>query len=267
MQHHDHAHGGLGFTGDFTVQFILVLPFILLLAGYTVCALVTERKWPLYRTVLWWTGGIFAISAVAGPLAERAHSDFQFHMLTHLLLGMLAPLLMAAAVPVTLLLRTLPVKYARQLSRILKSRPAGLLTDPSFTAVFNIGALWILYTAGLFAYMHTNLFIYVLVHLHVFLAGYLFTASILQYEPSPHRPGYYYRAAVLVLALAAHGILAKFLYARPPAGVPADQAMEGAVLMYYGGDAVDLALIFLFCLQWYKAAKPSGSMLSGQNTY
>lgn len=266
MQHHEHVHG-LGPAGDFTVQFILLLPFILLLGGYTVCVLISERKWPMYRTVLWWTGGICAVSAVAGPLAEQSHSDFQAHMLSHLLLGMLAPLLMAAAVPVTLLLRTLPVRYARRVAGILKSRPAGWLMDPGFTAVFNMGALWILYTTGLFAYMHTNSFIYMLIHLHVFLAGYLFTASIIQYEPSSHRPGYYYRSAVLILAIAAHGILSKFLYANPPAGVPANQAMDGAVLMYYGGDAVDLALIILFCLRWYKAAKPSGSMLSRQNIH
>jgi hypothetical protein len=55
--------------------------------------------------------------------------------------------------------------------------------------------------------------------------------------------------------LAAHGILAKYLYAHPPAGVL--HAEAGAQLMYYGGDVLDLILIVVFCRQWYTATDPN----------
>ena len=169
---------------------------------------------------------------------------------------MLAPLLMVLAAPMTLALRTLPVDAARGLSRVLKTRPIRTLSDPMVASLLNVGGLWILYTTDLFIAMQKTPFLHRLIHLHVFLAGYLFTASMIYIDPVPHRSSFLYRASVLLIALAAHGILAKYIYAHPPGGVLRSQAESGAMLMYYGGDAIDLILLFIFFLQWYKATRP-----------
>ncbi|MDF2653210.1 MAG: hypothetical protein K0Q73_9015 [Paenibacillus sp.] len=61
---------------------------------------------------------------------------------------------------------------------------------------------------------------------------------------------------MLILAMAGHSILSKFIYESPPSGVPieqAEQAEQGAKLMYYGGDVIELILIVVFCFQWYKS--------------
>jgi putative membrane protein len=118
--------------------------------------------------------------------------------------------------------------------------------------LLNAGGLWAVYTTSLYE-LHT------LVQIHVLAAGYLFTAAIIGVDPAPHRPGRPVRAAVLLAFLAAHGILAKHLYAHPPAGVPTTQAEAGAQLMYYGGDLLDLVLVALFCWQWYAATDPNPS--------
>jgi putative membrane protein len=55
---------------------------------------------------------------------------------------------------------------------------------------------------------------------------------------------------VLVLVAASHAVLAKHLYAVPPAGVPAAEAARGAMLMYYGGDVIEIALAVLLCRRW-----------------
>ncbi|MEV4194227.1 cytochrome c oxidase assembly protein, partial [Streptomyces toxytricini] len=49
--------------------------------------------------------------------------------------------------------------------------------------------------------------------------------------------------------------LAKGLYAVPPPGlaVAAGDLRAGAVLMYYGGDAVEIALASVLAVQWYAA--------------
>jgi putative membrane protein len=52
--------------------------------------------------------------------------------------------------------------------------------------------------------------------------------------------------------MAAHGILAKSLYAGPPTGVPAARAEAGAQVMYYGGGVVELALLVLLGVEWYR---------------
>ncbi len=237
----------------------LALPFAAALLLYAWAAFHSSRRyspWPVFRTVLW-TGGILcSLSAVVGPLAEKAHTNFIAHMAGHLLLGMLAPLFMVLAAPITLILRTLPVEQARRVSRLLQNRPLRFAIDPITAFVLNIGGLWLLYTTSLYAHMQENVLIHIFVHLHVFLAGYVFTASILCIDPAPHRRSFHFRAAVLMLALAGHSILSKFLYAHPPAGVSSAQAEMGSMLMYYGGDAVDLILVILFCAQWFHAARP-----------
>jgi hypothetical protein len=60
-------------------------------------------------------------------------------------------------------------------------------------------------------------------------------------------------AFVLVLGLAAALYLVAAV-AHPPAGIPAAAAGRGAMLMYYGGDLIELLLVL--CAQWYRASRP-----------
>lgn len=246
-------------------QLILALPFVCALILYVWAVIHSNRrykKWPLYRTISWSAGIFLAVAAVAGPLAKMAHHDFRAHMLGHLFLGMLSPLLMTLAAPMTLTLRTLSRDKARKLTRLLKSRQFRVLSDPFFASILNIGGLWLLYTTSIYSAMHENMLLHIFIHLHVFLAGYLFTISLIYFDPIPHRTSYVYRTIGLLCALAAHGILSKTIYARPPEGVPADQAQAGSMLMYYGGDAIDIILIFILCLQWYKATRPKPAAIT-----
>ncbi|ASN03596.1 cytochrome c oxidase assembly protein [Virgibacillus necropolis] len=248
-------------------QLLLALPFVLALVMYILAVVVSsrhQRSWPKYRTVYMTFGVLFAIIAVAGPLANRSHIDFTAHMFGHLFLGMLAPLLMALAAPMTLVLRTLSVPLARQLSRVLRSWPSRMFTHPAVALFLNIGGLWVLYTTSLYSLMHENILLHLIVHFHVFLAGYLFTVSIIYIDPMPHRVPFLYRAIALVIALAGHGLLSKYIYVHPPDGVPLEQAKIGGMLMYYIGDIIDVVLIFLFCLQWFRATRPRPGLAMGQ---
>ncbi|WP_408009184.1 cytochrome c oxidase assembly protein [Pseudalkalibacillus sp. A8] len=240
-------------------QLTLMLPFLLLIGVYIFAGVFSNQRhkaWPLHRYFFWIFGVFSAAGAVVGPIADRAHMDFTAHMTGHLLLGMLAPLLIAISAPITLILRTLSVKWSRRLTRVLKSRFFQVVSDPAVAALLNVGGLWLLYTTDLFSAMHDSLVLHVSVHLHVFLAGYLFTVSMIYMDPTPHHRSFQYRGVVLILALGGHAILSKYLYSHPPAGVPSGQAEVGAMIMYYGGDVIDIVLITIFCFQWYKAARP-----------
>lgn len=222
-------------------------------------ALRTARergRWPVRRTVFWYLGLGSAAAALLGPVADLARASFTAHMVGHVLLGMVAPLLLVLAAPVTAALRALPVPAARTLTRVLRSGAVRAGTHPVTTAVLNAGGIWLLYTTDLHHLMHLSVPVYAAVHAHIFLAGYLFTASIIGADPNPHRASMRVRSAVLVAFIAAHSILAKWLYAHPPAGVGAADARSGAQLMYYGGDAVDVMLIVLLFAGWYSATRP-----------
>lgn len=239
-------------------QLILAGALVVALVGYPLSVVRNRerRPWPLHRSVLWVAGVLTASAAVVGPVAGWASEDFVGHMVGHVLLGMLAPLLLVAALPVTLLLRSLAVVPARRVSCILRSRPIRFFTHPLVAGVLDVGGLWMLYATPLLHEAHTNRLLGAVVQLHVFVAGFLFTAAIVGRDPNPHRAGFALRAVVLVAAIAAHDMLAKHLYAHPPVGVAPERAELGGMVMYYAGDAVEVVLIVLLCHQWFRATAP-----------
>ena len=220
------------------------------------------RKWPISRTLAFISATICTWFALIGPIAQSAHTDFEAHMITHLLLGMLAPLLLVLSSPIRLVLRALPVKYARQLTTLLKSDFFATVTHPVIAAILNIGGLWILYTTELYSLLHVSSLFYIIVHLHVFMAGYVFTISMIYIDPSPHRRSFYLRSIVLVLSMAGHSILSKWIYANPPVGVSPIEAENGGILMYYGGDLIDLVIVIILCYQHFKGRKVKRSVYS-----
>lgn len=250
----NHLHLTRGFLDVY-----FIIGFGTLIIVYVIAAISSnqnDKKWPVYRTIFWIAGIFFAIIALVGPIANRAHIDFTYHMIGHLFLGMLSPLLMVLARPITLLVRALNVKFARRISMVLKSKTFRFISDPIVASILNIGGLWILYTTDLYSLMHQHLFMYIFIHVHVFFAGYLFTASMISFDPKPHKSSFSYRACVMVLALAGHGSLSKYIYVNPPEAVSPNQAESAGMLMYYGGDVIDAVLIYFLCLEWYKENRP-----------
>lgn len=232
---------------------LLALPFVAALVLYWVAVATSRarRPWPWWRTVLWTTGIAGCLASVVGPVAELADRSFAVHMVSHVVLAMAAPLLLVLSAPLTLALRALPVHKARLLVRVLASRPVACVTSPLTAVGLSLGGLWLLYTTSLYAWMHESQLVHVLVHVHVLVWGYLFTAAVVGVDPDPRRLGFGQRAAVLTLFIAGHAVLAKFLYAHPPVHVPPGDAERGAMLMYYGGDVVDVAILVLLGHRWY----------------
>jgi putative membrane protein len=210
------------------------------------------RSWPAGRAVGWYAGLAAVAASLSGP---GAGPGFVGHMGGHLLIGMVAPLLLVLAAPGTLALRALPTRQARRLSRLFATPAVRVLTHPVTAVVLDGGGLWLLYTTGLYAAMMRSPVVHLLVQLHVLAAGLLLANAVVGVDPMPHRAGRPVRAVALLTFLAAHGILAKYLYGHPPSGVPGPDARSGAEFMYYGGDLADLALVVIFCWQWYDPAR------------
>lgn len=246
-------------------EIILGAPFILLLFLYLLAVYTSnksKRKWPKYRTLLWIIGTVLALISVTGPLAQKSHTDFVAHMVGHLFLGMLAPLLLALAAPMTLFLRTLPVKTSRRITSLLRTRFVHFFQNPIVASILNVGGLSLLYTTSLFALMHENSLVHVIIHIHIFLAGYLFTISIIYIDPTPLKKSYIYRSVVFIFALAGHAILSKYIYANPPVGVSKEEAEIGGMIMYYGGDAIEIGLIIILFYHWFKQTRPKVEIIN-----
>lgn len=244
------AHGHFHLIQDYVV----ILGVILLLSYMTAMRVSNGKykKWPPRRLFLWILGLVTAAGAFVGPIGNASHENFVAHMYGHLLLGMLAPIFLVYSKPMTLLLRALPVSDARFISRILNSAYGKFITNPFVASILNIGGLYLIYTTDLYVWMHGSLLLFIIVHLHVFLAGYLFTISIIYVDVTSHRYAFWYRATALIVALGFHKALSKLIYQSPPDIVPIAEGRTGAMVMYYGGDIVDLILIIILCRHWYK---------------
>jgi putative membrane protein len=214
-------------------------------AGLLYGLAAARRPWPVHRVVCWYAG------LVAAGVGFALRGDFAVHVAGHLLLGMVAPLLLVLGAPVTLALRALRVSRARRLSAVLHAlRP---VTFVGTAAVLDAGGMWLFYGTDLYGLAMRVPIVHTLVGVHMLAAGYLLTAVLVGPDPVPGRPRPLVRAVVLIAVAASHAVLAKHLYASPPPGVPAGSG--GALLLYYGGDAVELVLAVLLCRRWL-AVKP-----------
>ena len=241
------------------IQTAVVILAVILAAGYMGAMVVSGSKfksWPVSRLFLWIMGVVTAVGAFVGPIGNLAHENFIAHMAGHLMLGMLSPIFFVFSKPMTLLLRALPTEHAKTMSRLLNTSYAKVITNPFLASILNIGGLFLIYKTGLYVWMHEDILLFIIVHLHVFLAGYLFTISMIYVDVTSHRYDFWYRAVALVIALGFHKALSKLIYQSPPETVPVYEGRSGAMLMYYGGDVIDLILIVILCLHWYRARTP-----------
>lgn len=237
---HDHT-GGISLAELFGVGLLAAV------AAYLFAALRPARSgpWPTYRIVLW-IAGCF-VAAVSVQAAASNHDDFAVHALALVGLGLLAPVLLMLAAPITLALRSLSPVPARRLARMLRSWPARVVGHPVSAAVLDLVGLWLITAGGLSSSMHRNGLLFAVVHIYIAVTGYLVAASLAGVDPNPHRARPATRATVLCGVVAAYGILSISLASHPPAGVPPEAAEAGSMVMLCGGGAV---LTVLGVLLW-----------------
>jgi putative membrane protein len=233
------THHGAGVGVDLIATELLVAALLAAAVGYVGAAARASRAvgWPVGRTVRFMLGIAVAVAGIVGPLLLPVAHDLRLHVAAHLLVGMVAPLLLVTAMPVTLALRVLPRRRARVPARLLRTRPMAVLTHPVVAAAIDVGGLWLLYRTDLHAALPPAS-----MHLHMLLAGYLFAFSLVGRDPAPHRTGLAVRAGVLVTAVAAHDVLAKLVYA---------EAEAAGLLMYYGAAPVHVVLFVLLGREWF----------------
>ena len=253
----DFAHGD---TGHVSAESLLSAGAIIAAGvcavGYVVRSSALRARgvhWPLSLDAAF-VGGCVALAA--GAAWSLPAMPFTGHMAQHLLVGMVAPFLIVVGRPVTLLLRTFRVGSLRtRVLRVLHSRAARLAVFPPVAAAASIVGIWALYRTPLFAATHDHPWLHAAVHVHLVVSGTLFTAAVCQLDPVRRRYGLTLRAATLIATGAAHAVLAKSLYAWPPpsAVIARFDLQLGAQLMYYGGDAVEIAIAVVLAVSWYAA--------------
>lgn len=223
-----------------------------------------KRSWNRWRVVFFLAGSTVLAVAFFPQVVEWAHHDLRAHMIQHLLIGMFAPLGLVLSAPVTLVLRTLPNTAARHIIYLLRSPPLQVFSHPVTALGLNIGGMYLFYLTPLYSISLQIPAAHYAVHIHFFLAGYLFCWSILAGpDTAPHQPGMKFRLFILFLSIAAHAILGKLMYGHLYPRLTfhsAEEIQAAAQLMYYGGDIAELLLAIALFTMWYK--NPASSRYS-----
>lgn len=200
-------------------------------ALYVAGVLVLRRRgdrWPVGRSVAWALGMLVVAWATMGGLGTYSHVLFSAHMVSHMLLSMVAPIFLVLGAPVTLALRALPgprqageVSPRGMLTAVLHSRVATFLTHPVVGPVLFIGSLYGLYFTPLFDTLMRSILGHVGMELHFLAVGTLFYYVIIGVDPSPRRLVPLARFGVMLVTLPFHAF---FSIAVMSATVPTGEA-------------------------------------------
>lgn len=231
---------------------VLLVLTLLYLAGTLRHGAGPTRSVSRWRTASWCAGAILLALGLLPGVLPFPGGDMRQHMLQHLLLGMAAPLGLVMAAPVTVLLRNVPARVGRSITRFLQSRALRLVANPITALVLNLGGMAALYFTPLYAMMMQSAGLHYLVHFHFVAAGCLYVWVIAGPDPAPHRPSVPARLVVLGVAIVLHSVMSQMLYAGifVAVQVPNWQLQQAAELMYYGGDITELLLAFAMVSTW-----------------
>jgi cytochrome c oxidase assembly factor CtaG len=160
-----------------------------------------QRPWPVLRALAYFAG--LAVVVIATESSVGAYDDvlFSVHMVQHLLLIMVAPALLVAGRPVTLLLHASRNPLHRWVIALLRSRVVTFLTCPPIAA--GIYAVVIVGT-HLTSFMNITLErenVHNAEHVLYLVAGYLYFLPLLGSEPIRWKMSYPTRFLLLALTM------------------------------------------------------------------
>lgn len=197
----------------FNIDIIWLLVAAFGILFYVLGVLRLRRRgdsWPWYRTVLWVSGMLLLAYITSGGVNVYQMYLFSSHMLSHMSLGMLVPLLLVPGAPITLALRAIEKRSdgsrgpREWIMLLAHSRYFGIISHPIVAAIIFVGSLWLFYFTPLFSWAMTNHVGHQWMIIHFLLSGYLFVQSLIGIDPAPNRPPYPIRLVVLLATMAMH---------------------------------------------------------------
>ncbi|MFJ3307679.1 cytochrome c oxidase assembly protein [Streptomyces sp. NPDC086549] len=226
--------------------------------------------WSPARTASYVVGVLTIMLMMCTRLNDYGMVMFSVHMVQHMVISMLSPILILLGAPVTLALRALPVagkgrKGPRELLlALLHSRYMRVVTHPAFTIPMFIASLYALYFTSIFDTLMGSKAGHTAMMVHFLAVGVAFFWPIIGVDPGPHRPGHLMRMLELFAGMPFHAFFGIALmmastpmvetFKNPPAslGIDAlsDQNAAGGIAWAFSEIPSVLVLIALL-FQWY----------------
>ncbi|MFC8126930.1 cytochrome c oxidase assembly protein [Streptomyces sp. NPDC057302] len=263
---------GLEFSAD--PFFLIGCLAALALYGWGMVRLVRRGdKWPVGRTISFVVGVLTILLVMCTKLNDYGMVMFSVHMVQHMIISMLSPILILMGAPITLALRALPVAARRGhkgprewLLWVLQSRYMKIITHPAFTIPLFIASLYALYFTPIFDTLMGSKVGHIGMMVHFLAVGLVFFWPIMGVDPGPHRPGYIMRMLELFAGMPFHAFFGIALmmasepmvgtYKNPPSSLGidalADQTAAGGIAWAFSEVPSVLVLLALL-FQWYRS--------------
>ena len=271
----------LAYDADGLMLGLLIFAVALYIKGVLILSRRGD-KWPVGRTIAF-ALGISAIDfATSGGLGVYSRFAFSNHMLSHMVLGMIAPIGIVLGAPITLALRTLPIGRNDQergirgtFIALLHSKLSKLYTHPVVAlAIFN-GSLFALYFTPLFGNLMQGHSGHFFMSIHFLLSGILFFQVLIGIDPMPRKVPHIVKMIIIFAAMSIHAFFSISvmsastlldngyfaLLERPWAtDLLADQRAGGAIGWAMGEIPILLALLATF-IQWTRQDKKEAARI------
>lgn len=166
--------------------------------------------WPIHRTVFWILGIVLLFYITSGGVNVYEKYLFSTHMLAHMVLTMMVPLLLVPGAPVTLALRSIRKRTdgsrggREWILLAVHSRFANFISHPLVAAVLFAASLWAFYYTPLFRWATTDHIGHEWMIIHFLITGYLFVQSLIGIDPVKYRLPYPFRLLLLLGTMAFH---------------------------------------------------------------
>ncbi|MFF4222559.1 cytochrome c oxidase assembly protein [Streptomyces sp. L500] len=228
--------------------------------------------WPWGRVVAFTLGVLSVALVMCTKLNDYGMVMFSVHMVQHMVISMLSPILLLLGAPVTLTLRALPAagrgrKGPREwLVALLHSRYMRIITHPAFTIPMFIASLYALYFTPLFDFLMETKTGHIAMMVHFLAVGLVFFWPIMGVDPGPHRPGYVMRMLELFAGMPFHAFFGIALmmasepmigtYMHPPAslGIDAlDDQKAGGGIAWAFSEIPSVLVLLALVYQWYRS--------------
>jgi len=233
--------------------------------------------WPTGRTVAWILGWAVVVIATSSGMGKYSGPDLGVHMVVHMGLNMLAPLLLVLGGVITLTLRATTSMRAKPpgihdwITRILHWRVLHVLNHPLFVFVLFVGSYYALYLTGLFEQMVRYHWAHQLMNLHFLIVGYMYYGLAIGVDrpprPLPHvgKLGFVlaampFHAFFGVILMTSTTLVAEnfYLYLRLPwMDLPGAQYLAGGVA-WAGGEIPLMIVVVVLGIQWARQDERQG---------
>lgn len=230
-------------------------------------------SWPPGRTAAWLVGCATLVIATSSGLGVYSSGVFSVHMLVHMVLNMLTPVLLVLGGPITLALRACtpagrgnPHGPREWVLTAVHSPLARWLAHPAIATVLFVVSFYALYFTSLFEAAMSEHWAHELMNIHFLLVGYLYYWTVIGVDPAPKPLPHLAKLGMVfavmpfhaffgVIMMSMDGVIAENFYRTldlPWAhDLLADQYLAGGIA-WAAGEGPLIVVLLALMTQWYR---------------